>query len=66
MPSNADQDIVSTIASMKRPQLAALLRRMHCGFEIDFSDGYINSMSLDRLRHVALAASMHDKAFAVC
>ncbi|MCP4374764.1 MAG: hypothetical protein GY794_01085 [bacterium] len=64
MPANTDQDIVSTIASMKRPQLATLLRRMRCGFEIDFSDKYINSMSLDRLRHVALAASMHDKTFA--
>ena len=65
MPVEADQDIVSTIASMKRSQLVALLRGMRCGFDIDFSDGYINSMSLDRLRHVALAASMHDKAFAI-
>jgi hypothetical protein len=65
MPVEVGRDIVSTIASMKRSQLVALLRRMRCGFDIDFSDGYINSMSLDRLRHVALAASMHDKAFAI-
>jgi len=37
---------------------------MRCGFNIDFSDEYINSMNLERLRHVALAASMHDKTFA--
>ncbi|MDP6636224.1 MAG: hypothetical protein QGG42_15095 [Phycisphaerae bacterium] len=65
MPIKADRDIVSTIASMRRPQLVTLLRRMRCGFEIDFSDDYINSMNVDRLRHIALAASMHDKAFAV-
>ncbi len=64
MPIEVDRDIVSTIASMGRPQLVSLLRRMRCGFEIDFSDAYINSMNLDRLRHVALAASMHDKTFA--
>jgi hypothetical protein len=64
MPIEVDRDIVSTIASMGRPQLVSLLRRMRCGFEIDFSDTYINSMNLDRLRHVALAVSMHDKTFA--
>lgn len=61
----ANQDIVSTIAAMGRPQLVALLRGMRCGFDIDFSDEYINSMDLERLRHIALAASMHDEAFAV-
>ncbi len=65
MPVEVDRDIVSTIASMKRPQLVTLLRRMRCGFDIDFSDDYINSMDLARLRHIALAASMHDKAFAI-
>ena len=64
MPVEADRDIVSTIACMRRPQLVTLLRRMRCGFNIDFSDEYINSMNLERLRHVALAASMHDKTFA--
>ena len=65
MPVEVNRDIVSTIASMKRSQLVTLLRRMRCGFDIDFSDEYINSMNLDRLRHIALAASMHDKAFAI-
>ncbi|MBT3201294.1 MAG: hypothetical protein HN350_15445 [Phycisphaerales bacterium] len=64
MAVQTDQDIVSTIASMRRSQLVSLLRRMHCGFEIDFSDEYVNSMNLDRLRHIALAASLHDKTFA--
>ncbi|MDP6544353.1 MAG: hypothetical protein QGH60_10200 [Phycisphaerae bacterium] len=65
MPVEVERDIVSTIASMRRPQLIALLRRMQCGFDIDFSDDYINSMNVERLRHIALAASMHDKAFAI-
>ena len=64
MPVEVNRDIVSTIASMKRSQLVSLLRRMRCGFDIDFSDDYINSMNIDRLRHIALAASMHDEAFA--
>ena len=64
MPVEVEQDIVSTIASMRRPQLVTLLRRMQCGFDIDFSDDYIRSMNLDRLRHIAFAASMHDEAFA--
>ncbi len=32
---------------------------MDCGFRIDFSDEYLKSMSLERLRHVVLAASLH-------
>ena len=65
MPVKVNRDIVSTIASMKRSQLVTLLRRMQCGFDIDFSDDYIKSMNIERLRHIALAASMHDKAFAI-
>jgi len=65
MPVTAARDIISTIASMKRSQLVTLLRRMRCGFDIDFSDDYIKSMKIEHLRHIALAASMHDKAFAI-
>jgi len=65
MPIEADQDIITTIAVMKRPQLVRMLRGMKCGFKVHFSEKYVNSMSLDRLRHVALAASMHDKSFVV-
>ncbi|MBL7219660.1 MAG: hypothetical protein ISS69_06080 [Phycisphaerae bacterium] len=65
MPVKVDRDIISTIASMKRSQLITLLRKMRCGFDIDFSDDYIKSMNIERLRHIALAASMHDNAFAI-
>jgi len=48
------------IATMRRAGLVRLLRSMDCGFRIDFSDEYLKSMSIDRLRHVVLAASLHD------
>jgi len=59
MPAANDLDIITTIAAMKRHQLVRMLRRMNCGFKISFRDEYVNSLSLDGLRHVALAASMH-------
>jgi len=58
MPAATDQDFIALIAAMKRHQLVRMLRRMNCGFNVDFSDRYVNSLSIDRLRHVALAASM--------
>ncbi len=60
MATRQQEIIASKIAAMRRPGLIRLLRSLDCGFRMDFSDDYLKSMSLERLRHVVLAASLHD------
>jgi hypothetical protein len=43
---------------MDRPGLIGLLRRFDCGFAMDFSDEYLSQVTVDRLRHIVLAAAM--------
>jgi hypothetical protein len=45
---------------MTRDDLVDTLRRMQCGFPIDFTDEYLASVSVERLRHIVLAAAIHD------
>lgn len=52
-------NMITEIADMDRPGLIALLRDMHCTFPLDFTEEYLDSVSVDRLRHIALAASLH-------
>jgi hypothetical protein len=53
------ESLVSEIQTMDRGGLIRLLRNMECDFAVDFTDDFLNSISVERLRHIALAASLH-------
>ena len=61
MPVESPDQIINEIANMTRPQLVKLLRGLQCGFHLDFSDEYLASLSVERLRHIALAASLRSR-----
>ena len=61
MPVEAPDEIINKIAGMTRPQLVTLLRGLQCDFHLDFSDEYLASLSVDRLRHIAVAASLRSR-----
>lgn len=44
------------IRQMDRGELINVLRRAECGFRIDFTDEFLAALSMDRLRHIVLAA----------
>ena len=46
-------------ARMNRSKLITALRSIDCDFEMDFTDEYLRSISLDRLRHLLMAAKLH-------
>ena len=50
---------IARIADMSRADLIAALRGLRCTFKLDFTQEYLHSASLDRLRHIYLAASLH-------
>lgn len=60
-PSRMEQ-LADQIVAMERPVLVDTLRNLQCDFQMDFSDEFLNAMSLERLRHVVLAASLHRHA----
>jgi hypothetical protein len=55
------EKLACTIASMNRESLARMLREMQCGFPMDFTDEYLDSLSLERLQHIVLAAYINSK-----
>jgi hypothetical protein len=63
--SDRVEQLVVEIATMNRGDLANILKKLNCHFEMDFTDEYLESLSLERLRHVALAAILHADGVAV-
>jgi hypothetical protein len=47
------------LAAMDRPKLIDFLRTLSCTFPIDFNEDFFNETPLEKLRHIALAASLH-------
>ncbi len=52
-------DIIVEVASMAREDLIAMISNMECSFQLDFTPKYLSSVSVERLRHIALAAFVH-------
>ena len=63
--SDRVEQLVVDIATMSRVDLVGMLRKLNCHFKLDFTDDYLESLSLERLRHVALAAVLHADGVAV-
>ncbi len=59
MLSASPEKVACELARMPREQIVSTLRSLDCDFKIDFTDEYLGSLSLERLRHVALAACLH-------
>lgn len=50
-------DLPDVIARMDRPRLRDVLSQLDCGFALDFTQEFLRSVSLARLRHIVLAAA---------
>ena len=46
----------TTIASLGRNELTSRIKNFHGRFKLDFTEDYLNKLSVDRLRHILLAA----------
>jgi len=51
-----------SVATLGRGELKRQIRGFQGRFKLDFSDDYLNSASLDRLRHILLAALITGKS----
>lgn len=51
--------LAKEVPEMDREELVHVLRACHCDFELDFAEEFLETISLDRLRHITLAALLH-------
>ncbi len=51
----------TTIASLGKNELKRKIKNFKGRFKLDFSETYLNSLTVDRLRHILLAASINAK-----
>lgn len=61
MDTAQTQNQTADIAEMDRSELIGLLKTMHCSFELDFTEEYLEQLSLEYLRHILEAASLHER-----
>ena len=51
----------TSIAALNRGELKRRIRNFKGRFKLDFNEDYLNSLSVDRLRHILLAALVNAK-----
>ena len=51
----------TSIAALGRDELKRRIRSFRGRFKLDFSEDYLNALSVDRLRHILLAALINGK-----
>ena len=55
------EQTASAIAQLSRDQLTCRIKNFRGRFKLDFSTNYLANQSVDRLRHILLAAVMMKK-----
>jgi len=53
------EQLAASLALQDRPTLIKILRSVRCSFPMDFTDEFLQTVSLERLRHIVLAAELH-------
>jgi len=56
------ENALTRIAEMCRAELIDLLLHCRCSFPTDFTREYLETLEIERLRHVAMAALLHAEA----
>lgn len=52
---------VTSIAALGRDELKKRIRNFRGRFKLDFTEDYLNKISVERLRHILLAALLNAK-----
>ena len=55
------EQTVTSIAALGRDELKRRIRNFKGRFKLDFTEDYLNNLSVDRLRHILLAALINTK-----
>jgi len=52
----------TSIASLNKSQVKRKLKNFHGRFRLDFTEDYLDGLTVDRLRHILLAAMISAKS----
>jgi hypothetical protein len=55
------EQTATSIASLGKGELKRRIKNFHGRFKLDFTENYLNDLSVDRLRHILLAAIVNAK-----
>jgi hypothetical protein len=55
------EQTATSIAALGRKELKSRIRNFQGRFKLDFTEDYLNKLSVDRLRHILLAALVNAK-----
>ena len=55
------EELLCLVSRMDRASIARQLRGIDAGFPVDFSDSFLETTDLDRLRHIFLAVCLQTK-----
>lgn len=58
VPASSFEQIATSIASLGKSEVKKRIHSFKGRFKLDFTDDYLNGLSIDRLRHILLAAVM--------
>jgi hypothetical protein len=53
---------ITSIAALERNELTRRIRNFKGRFKLDFTEDYLRKLSVERLRHILLAASINAKS----
>jgi len=56
------EQAATSIAALGRSELKRRIKNFRGRFRLDFTEDYLNDLSVDRLRHILLAALINAKA----
>jgi len=55
------EQTTTSIAALGRTELKRRIKNFRGRFKLDFTEDYLNNLSVDRLRHILLAALINGK-----
>jgi len=55
------ENTATSVATLGRTELMRRIRNFRGRFRLDFTDDYLSNLSIDRLRHILLAALINAK-----
>jgi hypothetical protein len=56
------EETSTSIAALDKDELKKRIKNFRGRFKLDFTEDYLNNLSVDRLRHILLAALINAKA----
>ncbi len=62
-PRKYFEQTATSIAALGRNELKKRIKNFRGRFKLDFTEDYLNNMSVERLRHILLAALVNAKPY---